>query len=79
MKVQSPAMKKVPLAARCSVAVLIFSFLSAPVVSDTARSAHRIVADVRAVRHCHNTPRRVYCHTGENLPLTIRSSDTVKT
>jgi hypothetical protein len=29
-------------------------------------------ADARSYRHCHNTPRRTYCHTKEQLPITIR-------
>lgn len=37
------------------------------------------LADARPVRHCHNTPRRVYCHTREVLPLSVPSSATVKT
>jgi len=32
----------------------------------------RQIADVRTYRHCHNTPRRTYCHTREHLPITIR-------
>ncbi len=32
----------------------------------------RQVADIRTYRHCHNTPRRTYCHTREHLPVTIR-------
>jgi hypothetical protein len=30
------------------------------------------VADARGYRHCHNTPRRIYCHTREHLPITLR-------
>lgn len=30
------------------------------------------VADIRAYRHCHNTPRRTYCHTREHLPISVR-------
>lgn len=29
------------------------------------------VADARSFRHCHNTPRRTYCHTREVLPVTV--------
>jgi hypothetical protein len=30
------------------------------------------LTDARSYRHCHNTPRRTYCHTKEQLPITIR-------
>jgi hypothetical protein len=32
------------------------------------------LADGRGVRHCHNTPRRAYCHTREALPVTLQSN-----
>lgn len=40
----------------------------------TPRAQHSAqqIADVRTYRHCHNTPRRTYCHTREHLPITIR-------
>jgi hypothetical protein len=79
MKVQLLAMKKVAVAAQLSGAVILLSFLSAPAVADIAPPANQQLADARTVRHCHNTARRVYCHTRETLPLTIRSIGTVKT
>lgn len=79
MKVQSLAMNKAHVAARFSVAVILLSFLNAPAVADIAPSANFQLADARPIRHCHNTARRVYCHTREDLPLTIRSTGTVKT
>ena len=78
MKVQSLAMKKANAAA-FSVAVILLSLLSAPADADIALAANQQLADARTVRHCHNTTRRVYCHTGENLPLTVRSTGTVRT
>lgn len=30
--------------------------------------------DGRDARHCHNTPRRTYCHTKENLPVRVLNS-----
>jgi hypothetical protein len=36
----------------------------------------RMFADARSYRHCHNTPRRTYCHTKEPLPITIRPQQT---
>jgi hypothetical protein len=29
------------------------------------------LSDVRTYRHCHNTPRRTYCHTKERLPIRV--------
>jgi hypothetical protein len=37
------------------------------------------LADGRGVRHCHNTPRRVYCHTREVLPISLPPNSTVRT
>jgi hypothetical protein len=79
MKVQSLAMKKDPVAVQFSVAVILLSFLGAPAVADITPPANRQLVDARTVRHCHNTARRVYCHTSEKLPLTIRSTGTVRT
>jgi hypothetical protein len=74
MKVQLLAMKKAPVAAQFSVVVILLSFLNAPAAADIAPPANQQLADARTVRHCHNTARRVYCHTSEKLPLTIRST-----
>ena len=30
------------------------------------------IADARGYRHCHNAPRRIYCHTREHLPVSLR-------
>lgn len=35
------------------------------------RTGSITLVDARPFRHCHNTPRRVYCHTREWLPLTV--------
>jgi hypothetical protein len=32
------------------------------------------LSDVRTYRHCHNTPRRTYCHTKERLPIRVPAS-----
>ncbi len=32
------------------------------------------LSDARTYRHCHNTPRRTYCHTKERLPVRLPSS-----
>ncbi len=32
------------------------------------------LSDARTYRHCHNTPRRTYCHTKEHLPIRPRVS-----
>jgi hypothetical protein len=37
-----------------------------------AQNSTQQTADVRTYRHCHNTPRRTYCHTREHLPITVR-------
>lgn len=44
-----------------------------------AQTASWRLADIRTYRHCHNTPRRVYCHTREHLPVTPRKGSTVRT
>lgn len=32
------------------------------------------LSDARTYRHCHNTPRRTYCHTKERLPIRVPAS-----
>lgn len=47
----------------------------APADAEPARPPAGLqIADARNVRHCHNTPRRTYCHTREQLPVTVRPS-----
>jgi hypothetical protein len=38
-----------------------------PVASGTAEK----VAETKTYRHCHNTPRRTYCHTRERLRVSV--------
>jgi hypothetical protein len=58
----------------CAFAVLVV--LSAACINggfDSASLSKRHstdVVDARSYRHCHNTPRRTYCHTREPLPIT---------
>lgn len=33
------------------------------------------LSDARTYRHCHNTPRRTYCHTKEHLPVRPPASE----
>lgn len=54
-------------------------------VHDAARSVAGAVSvasfeivDARTYRHCHNTPRRVYCHTREHLPVTLHKHATTR-
>ena len=37
-----------------------------------ARSSFMLPVSAKNYRHCHNTPRHVYCHTKELLPVTVR-------
>ena len=37
-----------------------------------ARSSIVLPVCAKSYRHCHNTPRRVYCHKNEPLPVTTR-------
>lgn len=52
---------------------------SAMAYEGQAQAAPWRLADVRTYRHCHNTPRRVYCHTREHLPVTPPKSPTART
>jgi len=52
---------------------------SAMAYEGQAQTASWRLADIRTYRHCHNTPRRVYCHTREHLPVTPRKGSTVRT
>jgi len=38
------------------------------------RSNSMLLVGAKTYRHCHNTPRRVYCHTNEPLPVTVRET-----
>jgi hypothetical protein len=42
-----------------------------PLTDTRVAKTDRMYADARSYRHCHNTPRRTYCHTKEPLPITI--------
>lgn len=53
--------------------ILTTAFVTA-IPGNAVREAGSIIADARQVRHCHNTPRRTYCHTREPLPVKIRVS-----
>lgn len=37
-----------------------------------ARSSFVLLMSAHKYRHCHNTPRRVYCHKSEPLPVTVQ-------
>jgi hypothetical protein len=51
-----------------TTSLAIYSPLTDYSVADVGRN----FTDARSYRHCHNTPRRTYCHTKEQLPITIR-------
>jgi hypothetical protein len=38
------------------------------------RSNSMLLVAAKTYRHCHNTPRRVYCHTNEPLPVKARET-----
>ena len=43
-------------------------------IAGTGMARQLQFVDVRDARHCHNTPRRTYCHTKENLPVRVPDS-----
>jgi ribosomal protein L25 (general stress protein Ctc) len=50
------------------------------VAIDTATidgSSFLLSVNAKNYRHCHNTPRRVYCHTKEPLPVRVRENEPI--
>jgi hypothetical protein len=61
-----------------------FSALAGPILSTRFITANRAelsadngvlqLVDERNFRHCHNTPRRTYCHKNEQLPVRVSTA-----
>lgn len=54
--------------------VMAFGFHSGGASAGDDQAAELRLVDGRGVRHCHNAPRRVYCHTRDALPVTLQSN-----
>jgi hypothetical protein len=73
-----PSQKNTLIRAAALVAAVssIIGAQNAKATEGQAQSLRWQFADGQTNRHCHQTPRRMYCHTSKNLPVTIRTSPT---
>jgi hypothetical protein len=71
-------MTKAPIIILPLMVVLVATGIAShSALTDTSvAKADQNLADARSYRHCHNTPRRTYCHTKQPLPVTVRPQQT---
>jgi hypothetical protein len=68
--------KSVQLKLACALIWHAILLQQASAIDPIAVTRSNSVSPVNAktYRHCHNTPRRVYCHRNEHLPVTVREN-----
>lgn len=63
-----PCIKAAVAASILAVSAYPYIAQDAATVSKTSTYGELVVADAHSYRHCHNLPKRTYCHKADRLP-----------